>query len=161
MLKSALLALLLVLPSSFLLAGKPWRPAVETLVSESKLIAIGKVTRIEPSLVKDKNGHPCALAEIRVTETLKGTPPKTLLVAVPAEPIYDDKGIQILISTAYRYDLKSVEHSYVLFLTKPSVADVVFYVPSGNGSGIVDLNLDRPGDGPAELERLRAHLRKK
>jgi hypothetical protein len=159
-LKSALLALLIFLPAAYLLAGKPWRPAVDQLVTESELIVIGKVTGIEPSLVKNPYGHPCALAEIRVTETLKGTPPKTLLVAVEAAPVYDEKGIQIPISTAYRYDLKHPEHTYVLFLAKPSVADAVFYVPAGNGSGIVDLDRDRPGDGPSELKTIRAFIRK-
>ena len=158
-LRPALFALLL-LAAATLHAGKPWRPGVDQLVSESELIVIGKVISTEASLVKDKFGQPCALVKFRVTETLHGTAPKTLLVAVPAEPFYDEKGIQRLISSAYRYDLKLVEHTYVLYLAKPAVADAAYHVPAGSGSGIVDLNLDRPGDGPAELERLRAHLRK-
>ena len=156
-----LLFALILAASSIVVAGKPWRPALEQLVPESALIVVGNVTRIEPSLVKDKDGHPYSLAIIRVTETLKGTPPKTLLVTVPAEPIYDEKGIQLIISSAYLYDLKQVDHSFVLFLTKPADATAIYYVPAGLGSGIVDLNRDRAGDGPAELERLRAFPRGK
>jgi len=160
LLKRTLLTLLWLFPTATpLLAGKPWRPGLDRLVPESELIVLGKVTRIEPSLVTDKDGNPCFLAVIRVTGTLKGTPPKTLLVTVPAEPLYDAKGNPMLISTAYLYDLKAVEHSFVLFLRKPGDADVAYYVPAGSGSGIVDLDRERPGDGPEELDRLRAYLR--
>ncbi|MDB6151549.1 MAG: hypothetical protein JWL90_2 [Chthoniobacteraceae bacterium] len=146
----------ILMPSPFLLAGKPWRPEVSQLAAESTVIVIGTVTSIEPSLVTDAMGHPCSIAEVKVRETLKGDPVQSLRVAMPAEPRYDQTGTPILASTAYRYELKAAEHSYLLFLIKPGIENAAYYVPAGSGSGIVDLN--KKDDGSRELERLRAHL---
>jgi hypothetical protein len=155
---ASLFAFLFLFAAFSLQAGKPWRPGIEQLERESELIVLGRITRVEPSFVADEQGRAYRLAVVEVTEVLKGTPPKTLLVPIIAEPLYDEKGAQLPRSTAYRYELKEVAHSYVLFLTKPPLAGASYYVPAGNGSGIVDLDQDRPGDGPAELQKIRTYL---
>ena len=155
-----LLAALLLAPS-LVFAGKPWRPAVDRLVPESGLIVTGTVTSLKPSLITDKDKRRYDIAEVHVTETLKGTAPKVLLVAVQTDPRYNEKGEQILISSAFRYELKQGDHVYLLFLAKSPMADAVYYVPIHSGSGIVDLNSTRVGDGPKELQTLRDYLREK
>jgi hypothetical protein len=143
-----ILCVLLLIPSG-LFAGKRWRPDAKTMIAQSDLVVVGKVTSLEPSLVKTEKGEPCAIAEVHVEQTLKGEPQKTARVAVFQEPVYDEKGMLIPRSTAYRYELKHDDHRYLLYLKKVES----YYVPAHFGSGIVDLNRDRPGDGPAELEK--------
>ena len=151
----------LLLSSLPLFAGKPWRPAIEQLVPQAELIVTGTVISLKPSLITDEKKHQYAIAEVRVTETVKGTPPKVLLVAVEAEPQYDEKGLPILASSAFRYELQQGDHSYLLFLAKPPMAGAVYYLPAHFGSGIVDLSSKRIGDGPQELQQLRDYLREK
>ncbi len=130
-----------------LFAGKPWRPEPKTMIQESDVVLVGKVLSVEPSLVKDEKGQPCSIAEVQVEKTLKGDAQKTVRVAVVAEPVYDADGQILPRSTAWRYDLKQNGHRYLLYLKKVAA----HYVPAHFGSGVVDLELDRPGDGPAEL----------
>jgi hypothetical protein len=146
--RRSILLVLLLIPSA-LFAGKPWRPEAKTLMTESDLVVVGKVISLEPSLVKNEKGEACAIGEVQVEQTLKGDAPKTVRVAVVAEPVYDEKGMPIARSTAFRYELKRDDHRYLLYLKKVEA----YYVPAHFGSGIVDLNRDRPGDGPAELEK--------
>lgn len=130
---------------------------MEKLVPESELVVLAKVTALKPSLISDKDKKTFAMAEVQVTETIKGTAPERLRVAVESEPEYDERGMPIARSTAFRYELKAGEHLYLLYLQKPA-ADAVYYVPVHFGSGIVDLDSNRTGDGPKELESLRSYL---
>ena len=148
-----------LLSSSLLFAGKPWRPAVEKLVPEAELIVIATVTNLAPSLITDDEKHRYDIAEVRIAETLKGTAPTFLRVAVQVEPPYDEKGSPSIRSSAWRYELERGGHLYLLFLAKPPIAAACYYVPVHFGSGIVDLNSERSGDGPQELQRLRDYLR--
>lgn len=147
----------LAISTVIVLAGKPWRPGVEKLVPESELIVVVKVTALKPSLITDKDKKSFAMAEVQVTETIKGTAPERLRVAVESEPEYDERGILIARSTAFRYELKAGDHSYLLYLQKPAT-DAVYFVPVHSGSGIVDLDSNRTGDGPKELDALRSYL---
>jgi hypothetical protein len=131
---------------------------VEKLVPDAELIVLGKVMALKPSLITDKDKKSFAIAEVQVAETIKGSAPAHLRVAVESEPAYDEQGMPIARSTAFRYELQPGEHSYLLYLAKPA-ADAVYYTPVHFGSGIVDLNSNRSGDGPKELEALRSYLK--
>ncbi len=144
-----------------LFAGKPWRPTVEQLVPKAELIVTGTVISLQPSLITDKNNHQYSIAEVRVAETLKGTAPEVLHVAVEVEPRYDEKGLPIPRPAAWRYELEQKDHLYLIFLAKPPIAGAVYYVPVHLGSGIIDLSSKRPGDGPEELQQLQEYLREK
>jgi hypothetical protein len=148
------------LAATMAFAGKPWRPAIQQLADEAELIVIGKVLAIQPSRIIDSEGRRFALAEISSSETLKGQTRDLIRVAVEALPRYDERGVPIPMSSAWRYELQPGDHEYLLFLSRPGVADATYFVPAHDGSGIIDLRPGQPNSLPNAVKDLREALRK-
>ena len=142
------------------LAGMPWRPSIEQLSAESDLIVIGKVHELCPSLITDSEKRRFAVAEIFSSETLKGKPHDVLRVAVETPPRYDEKGFPIPLSSAWRYELEPGEHEYLLFLSRSSSPDTVYFLPCHSGSGIIDLRPNHQNSQADAIDQLREVLRK-
>ena len=145
-----------------LLAGKPFRGPVSTLIPASKAIVMGQVLSLHPVYFRNERGEPQAVAKVKVLEQFYGgelrkTAGDFLVLTDYAQFVYDEKGRLMAKNTGWRYWLEPGPQRYLLFLDIEP--DSSLYRPIDGGSGIINLDSDRPGDGPQYLDQLKTELK--
>jgi len=149
-------------------AGKPFRKPVKDLAHRADIIMLGRVVSLHPSLLKNSQGHPQAVAEVDVFEILKGDNSWIhdnkvyVMTNYQDHTMFDENGKIISLTTEWRYWMQPDSQKYLLFLKgEKEKGAFQVYRPLDKGSGVVEITNDRNGIGNEYLVELRRVLNEK